>query len=102
MRSLLRQAHLRGHGLLRDCQHADILGARGEARVRRLQELCRRATARDPRPDWLVPLTRTMPTSIADTVAMLNRLLPELSRLDATWRRRLVAAGLDPEWPETA
>jgi hypothetical protein len=97
MRSLLREALFGVHGLLRDCEHATTLGPRGEKRVRRVLELCRRATARDPRPDWLVPLTRTMPASIADTVATFDRLLVPLKALESAWRQRLVAAGIDPK-----
>ena len=100
MRSLLRQAILGTHRLLRSSQRATAVGAGGEKQIGELLELCRRAAARERHPDRFVPAARTMPATVPEAAAMLNRLLALLRQLDATWQQRLTAAGIDPKWPE--
>ena len=99
MRSLLRQAIFRAYRLLRTCDHATEVGDRGERQIGEVLELCRWATAREPRPAWLVAANATMPATVPEAAAMLNGLIARLRDLDAAWRRRLVAAGIDPKWP---
>ena len=100
MRSLLRQAILGAHRLLRSSERATAVGAGGEKQIGELLELCRRAAARERHPDRFVPAARTMPATVPEAAAMLNRLLALLRQLDATWQQRLIAAGIDPKWPE--
>ena len=99
MRSLLREAIFGVYDLRRGCGYGTVGGPSGERHVRSVLALCRRATARHSMPDWFDPLTRTMPQTIPDTTALLDRLLVPLCATDAAWRRRLIAAGIDPKWP---
>jgi len=102
MRSLLRQSFFRVHQLLRDFEYRTTLSPDEAKRTRRALELCRRATARDPHPTWLASVAKATPPSLSDAVAALELVLLTLSAVDITWRKRLIAAGLDPRWPETA
>ena len=102
MRSLLRQSFFRVYQLLRDFEYRKTLSPDEAKRTRRALELCRRATARDPHPAWLATVAQATPPTLSDAVAALNLVLLTLSAVDITWRQRLLAAGLDPKWPETA
>jgi len=102
MRSQLRQSFFAVHQLLRDFEYRTSLGPDEAKRTRRALELCRRATARDPHPAWLATAAKAPPPSRADAVGALKLVLLTLSAVDITWRKRLIAAGLDPKWPETA
>ncbi len=99
MRSLLREAISSVYQLRLDCEYGTIAGPGGLRQVRRALALCRRATARDCMPDWFAPLIGAVPQTIGDTAALVDRVLMPLRTLDAAWRQRLSAAGIDPKWP---
>jgi len=99
MRSMLRQGNFGVHRLLRDFEHRTSLGPAELRQLRRVFTLCRRATAREPHPAWLASLAKATPPTLADAVAALELLRVTLAAIDIAWRRRLIAAGIDPKWP---
>jgi hypothetical protein len=102
MRRLLQQAFFGVHRMLRGFRYARHFGPAEAAETMRVLALCRRALARDGVPAWLVPTQASMPPEQADAVAALNLVLMTLQAVDVAWDHRLIAAGIDPKWPERA
>ena len=96
MRRLLRQAFFAVHRLLRGFRNGNDMRAEEAIETREALELCRRAVAREPHPDWLGPLSKAVPPGHAEAVAALTVTLETLAAVDLAWDRRLAAAGIDP------
>ena len=99
MRSLLRQAFFAVYRVIRALNLAGALRSPEVVALHRAVALCRRATARDPQPDWLAALATAVPPGRTEAVAALDLLLQHLAAIELDWERRLVAAGIDPKWP---
>lgn len=99
MRKLLRQAVFAAHCLLRGLRHPTRIARSEVAELHAVLELCRRAAARDPWPRTLLALGNSVPPGPQEAIAALNLALLHLAAIDVAWRRRLVTAGIDPEWP---
>ena len=101
MRRMLRRCFFEVHRLLRGFRYASRIGREEAAETLRVLELCRRATARDGIPPWLLGLNHATPPDLREAVAALTLVLETLAAVDIVWDRRLVAAGIDPKWPDS-
>lgn len=103
MRRLLRQAWFEVHRMLRIFEGCESIQADEAAETMQVIELCRRATARDRGvpPDWRAGLPDSRPPDLHEAVAVLTLLSHIIARIDTAWDARLIAAGIDPAWPDS-
>jgi len=99
MRRLLRYAFFEVHRLLRVFRDRSDIRRDEATETLRALALCRRALSRDGVPAWLRQLAAG-PPDLASAVAALSLARDRLTALDIVWDRRLIAAGIDPRWPD--